>query len=65
MFRTRATALTHDLTPRTAATYVTHVLSTDLRLRWTVRNGQLMGRWEREPHDLTEGRARSVSPIAA
>jgi hypothetical protein len=48
MFRTRATALTQDLTPRTAATHVTHGLSSDLRLRWTVRNGQLMARWERD-----------------
>ena len=40
MFRTRATAFTQDLTPRIAATHVTEVLSTDLQLRWTVRNGQ-------------------------
>ena len=51
MFRTRATALTQDLTPRTAATHVTHGRSSDLRLRWTGRNGQLMARWEREPHE--------------
>ena len=65
MCRTRATALTQDLTPRTAMTHVTHGLSSDLRLRWTVRNGQLMARWEREPHDLTEGRASSVDHFAA
>ena len=65
MFRTRATALTQDLTPRTAAPHVTHGRSSDLRLRWTVRNGQLMARWEREPHDLTEGRAWSVGHVAA
>jgi hypothetical protein len=65
MFRTRATALTQDLTPRTAATHVTHGLSTDLRLRWTVRNGQLMARWEREPRDLTEGRVWSFGHVAA
>jgi hypothetical protein len=65
MFRTRATALTQDLTPRTAATHVTHGLSSDLRLRWTVRNSQLVARWEREPHDLTEGRAWSVGHVAA
>ncbi len=65
MFRTRATALTQDLTPRAAATHVTHVLSSDLRLRWSVRNGQLMARWEREPHELTEGRAWSAGHVAA
>jgi hypothetical protein len=65
MFRARATVLTQDLTSRTAATHVSHALPADLRLRWTARDGRLMVRWEREPHDVTEGRAWSVSPVAA
>jgi hypothetical protein len=65
MLRTRATALTEDLTPRTTTTHVSDVRSINLCLRWTVRHGQLMARWEREPHDLTGGRARSVRPVAA
>jgi hypothetical protein len=64
MLRTRATVLTQDLTPRTAATQVGHALSASLRLRWTVRNGRLMARWAREPHDLTEGGAWSISHVA-
>jgi hypothetical protein len=65
MFRTRATALTQNFEPRTAAMPVSHARPTDLRLRWTARDGRLMARWEREPHDPTEGRAWSVSRIAA
>ena len=65
MFRTRATVLTQNVAPRTAATQVSHGRHTDLRLRWSARDGRLMARWEREPHDATEGRAWSVSRIAA
>jgi hypothetical protein len=42
MFRTRAMVLTQNFT------------ATNLRLRWTARDGRLMARWEREPHDPTE-----------
>jgi hypothetical protein len=41
MFRTRATVLTQDFAPRTAATHVSHARPTDLRLRWTARDGAL------------------------
>jgi hypothetical protein len=65
MFRTCSTVLTQDLTARVAATHTGDVLSTNLRLRWTARDGRLTARWEREPHDLTEGRTWRVSQVAA
>ena len=65
MFRTCATVLTQDFTPRVAATHTGDVLSTNIRLRWSVRDGLLTGRWQREPHALTEGRTWRVSQVAA
>ena len=65
MFQTRATLLTEDFPARPAATPISHAVPADLRLRWNARGGRLTARWEREPHDPTEGRAWRVSHIAA
>ncbi|HEV3058548.1 MAG TPA: hypothetical protein VGY48_09875 [Vicinamibacterales bacterium] len=48
MFHTGATVLTQDFTAQPEATQACHALPTDLRLRWTVRDGRLMARWEQE-----------------
>jgi hypothetical protein len=60
----RATAFSQAFTARPAATVAGGATSCHLRLRWIVRNGQLMARWKREPRDLSEGRASTVSHVA-
>ena len=65
MFRTRAAALNQDLTPRPVVTHTGLALPCDLRLRWAIRNGRLMARWEREPHEFTEGHPRTTGRAVA
>jgi hypothetical protein len=65
MFRTRTTVLTQTLTTCVAVTHTRDIRSTNLLLQWSVRDGLLRAHWERESHDLTEDRARSVGSVAA
>jgi hypothetical protein len=65
MFQTRATAFDQEFTSRTAATDAGRAISENLRLRWTIRHGQLTARWERHARDLSESRAGTVSHVAA
>jgi hypothetical protein len=61
MFRTRTAALNSDrqLTAASMHHRARRSQPRDMvRLQWRVRNGRLISRWRREPHDLTEGRAR-------
>jgi hypothetical protein len=57
MFRTRA-SFHPDLALGTSALKPRLGQPTDLRLRWTVRNGRLMSGWQFESPDVTESDAR-------
>jgi len=60
MFLTRTA---DDLKQRTAATAGRPARRANLRVWWTVRDGRLLARWQRESRDPAEGGARAINCV--
>ena len=65
MFRTGATTFRPERMPRIHPTATHRLRSTDLRLRWTVREGRLVSSWRREPQGIAEAPTRRGGHLAA